>query len=162
MRAIQVHNDYKGIHPVEKQGDQNGRHLKIIAPHPNLGDASFQNFSHPASPMEMRLCLPSHKGFTIVKLDEIVYCEAQRSYTQFHFINQKPVTVSKPLFDYDKLLADTTFLRVHKSFFINLLHVKEYTRGEGGTVIMSNGMEIDISRRKKEQFLARIREFFKY
>src|SRR5205085_5060491 len=102
MRAIQVHNDYKGIHPVDNPGGQNSRHLKIIAPHPNEQDASPQNFSRTASLMEMKLCLPSHKGFTIVKLDEIVYCEAQRSYTQFHFINQKPVTVSKPLFDYDR------------------------------------------------------------
>ena len=162
MRALRIQNDYKGIHPVDKQADINARHLKIIAADPNEQDGLLQNFSQPVSTTEMRLCLPSHKGFTIVKLDEIVYCEAQRSYTQFHFTNQKPVTVSKPLFDYDKLLADTTFLRVHKSFFINLLHVKEYTRGEGGTVIMSNGMEIDISRRKKEQFLASIRMFFKY
>jgi two-component system LytT family response regulator len=110
----------------------------------------------------MRLCLPSQKGFTIVKLHDIVYCEALRSYTQFHFLNQKPITVSKPLFDYDELLTDTSFLRVHKSFFINLLHVKEYIRGEGGTVMMSNGMAIDVSRRKKEQFMEKIRIFFKY
>ncbi len=70
--------------------------------------------------------------------------------------------ISKPLFDYDKLLAGTSFLRVHKSFLINLLHVKEYIRGEGGTVIMSNGMEIEVSRRKKEQFLAKVKESFKY
>jgi two-component system LytT family response regulator len=42
------------------------------------------------------------------------------------------------------------------------MHVKEYTRGEGGTVIMSDGMEIEVSRRKKEQFLVKIKEFFKY
>jgi two-component system LytT family response regulator len=53
-------------------------------------------------------------------------------------------------------------MRVHKSFLINLLHVKEYTRGEGGTVIMSNSMEIEVSRRKKEQFLIKIKESFKY
>jgi two-component system LytT family response regulator len=59
-------------------------------------------------------------------------------------------------------LTDTTFLRIHKSFLINLLHVKEYSRGEGGTVIMSNGMEIEVSRRRKELFLAKVKEFFKY
>jgi len=97
-----------------------------------------------------------------VKLEEIIYCEAQRSYTIFRLVNNKSIIISKPLFDYDKLLADTIFLRVHKSFLINLMHIKEYMRGEGGTVVMSDGMEVEISRRKKEQFLVKVKEFFKY
>lgn len=120
------------------------------------------NLAKAGLPMEMRLCLPTQKGFTIVKLEEIAYCEAQRSYTIFRLINNKSIMISKPLFDYDRLLSDTCFLRVHKSFLINLMHVKEYTRGEGGTVIMSNGMEIEVSRRKKEQFLVKMKEFFKF
>jgi two-component system LytT family response regulator len=122
----------------------------------------LHNINNVGSPLEMRLCLPTQKGFTIVKLEEIIYCEAQRSYTIFRLVNNKSIIISKPLFDYDKLLADTIFLRVHKSFLINLMHVKEYMRGEGGTVIMSNGMEVEISRRKKEQFLDKVKAFFKY
>jgi len=71
-------------------------------------------------PNNMRLCLPTFKGFIILKLEDIVYCEAQRSYTVFHLVNGKTITISKPLFDYDKLLAGTAFLRIHKSFLINL------------------------------------------
>ena len=122
----------------------------------------LHNINKAGFPLEMRLCLPTQKGFTIIKLEEILYCEAQRSYTIFRLVNNKSIMISKPLFDYDRLLADTTFLRVHKSFLINLLHVKEYMRGEGGTVVMSNGMEIEVSRRKKEQFLVKVREHFKY
>lgn len=120
----------------------------------NLGKAG-----HPA---EMRLCLPTFKGFVVLKLEEIVYCEAERSYTVFHLADGKSITVSKPLLDYDALLKDTSFLRVHKTFLINLLHVKEYLRGEGGTVIMSNGAEIEVSRRKKDEFMQRVREAFRY
>ena len=112
--------------------------------------------------MEMRLCLPTLKGFTIVKLEDIVYCEAQRSYTNFRLANNKAIVISKPLFDYDRLLSDTIFFRVHKSFLINLMHVKEYMRGEGGTVVMSNGMEIEVRRQKKELFLSKVKEYFKY
>ena len=122
----------------------------------------LHNINKVGFPLEMRLCLPTQKGFTILKLEEIAYCEAQRSYTIFRLINNKSIIVSKPLFDYDQLLSDTVFLRIHKSYLINLLHVKEYTRGEGGTVIMSNGMEIEVSRRRKEQFLIKMKEFFKY
>jgi two-component system LytT family response regulator len=120
------------------------------------------NINKVGYPLEMRLCLPTQKGFTIVKLEEIIYCEAQRSYTIFRLVNNKSIIISKPLFDYDKLLADTIFLRVHKSFLINLMHIKEYMRGEGGTVVMSDGMEVEIIRRKKEQFLVKVKEFFKY
>lgn len=120
------------------------------------------NINKAGTPLEMRLCLPTQKGFTIIKLEEILYCEAQRSYTLFRLVDNKSILISKPLVDYDKLLEDTVFLRVHKSFLVNLMHIKEYTRGEGGTVTMSNGMEIEVSRRRKEQFLIKVKAFFKY
>jgi two-component system LytT family response regulator len=63
--------------------------------------------------------------------------------------------------EYERILEGTSFLRVHKTWLINLQHVNEYHRGEGGVVIMSNGAEVEISRRKKEQFLARIRGVFR-
>ena len=129
---------------------------------PGHTDALLHNINKAGFPLEMRLVLPTLKGFTIVKLEEIVYCEAQRSYTIFRLVNNKTIMISRPLFDYEKILAGTTFLRIHKSFLINLLHIKEYLRGEGGTVVMSNGMEIEVSRRKKELFLTKVKEHFKY
>jgi two-component system LytT family response regulator len=185
MRAILVDYKPKGIHALKKSQESGcqqaviesdysnaiaaKQRLEVIHPdsfqgRPAAGQAEalLHNINKTGSPLEMRLCLPTQKGFSIVKLEEIVYCEAQRSYTRFHLLNNKFITVSNPLFDYDKVLTDTTFLRVHKSFLINLLHVKEYTRGEGGTVIMSNNMEIEVSRRKKKQFLIKIKESFKY
>ena len=72
------------------------------------------------------------------------------------------MTVSKPLAEYENLLADATFLRIHKSFLINLKHVKEYQRGEGGLVLMTNNAEIEVSRRRKEQFLEKIKEIYRY
>ena len=105
--------------------------------------------------------LPTLEGFEIVNIKTIIYCEAERSYTVFHLDNGKTVTVSKPLLEYDQLLRDTSFLRIHKSFLVNLLHVKEYQRGEGGIVILSDGAEIEVSRRKKDEFLMKVREVFK-
>jgi len=125
-------------------------------------EALLHNIHKANSPLEMRLCLPTQRGLTILKLEEILYCEAQGSYTIFHLINNKTLMVSKPLVDYDNLMANTVFFRVHKSFLINLGHVKEYVRGEGGTVLMSNNMEIEVSRRKKEQFISKVKESFKY
>jgi two-component system LytT family response regulator len=154
MKPVDEDRLQEAVQRVEKRlkGKKNAGHTEVL----------LHNINKAGYPLEMRLCLPTQKGFTIVKLEEIIYCEAQRSYTLFRLINNKSIIISKPLFDYDKLLADTVFLRVHKSFLINLMHIKEYMRGEGGTVIMSDGMEVEISRRKKEQFLEKVKEFFKY
>lgn len=127
-----------------------------------LTETLLYNIGKAGQPSDMRLCLPTMKGFIILKLDDIVYCEAERSYTVFHLEDKKTVTVSKPLLEYESMLDDTSFFRVHKSFLINLRHVREYQRGEGGIVIMSNNAEIEVSRRKKEQFLLKIKEVFKY
>jgi two-component system, LytTR family, response regulator len=124
--------------------------------------ALMHNLKQAGNPSEMRLCLPTLKGFMILKLDEILYCEAERSYTTFHLEGNRTVTVSKPLSEYDQILHDTSFLRIHKSFLVNLHHVKEYQRGEGGLVIMTNNAEIEVSRRKKEMFLLKIKEVFRY
>lgn len=130
-----------------RRGEQNG--------------ALLHNLGHAGEPSQMRLCLPTLKGFIVLKLEEIIYCEAERSYTVFHLENKKSITVSKPLLDYELILKDTSFLRVHKSFLINLYHVREYQKGEGGIVIMSNDTEIEISRRRKESFLQKIRTVFR-
>lgn len=127
-----------------------------------LTETLLYNIGKAGQPSEMRLCLPTLKGFIILKLDEIIYCEAERSYTVFHLDGKKPVTVSKPLIEYENILDSTNFFRIHKSFLINLKHIKEYRRGEGGTVIMCNNAEIEVSRRKKEQFLDKIKEIYKY
>ncbi len=124
-------------------------------------EALLHNLGQTGKPTEMRLCLPTLKGFIILKLDDIIYCRAERSYTMFHLEGNKTVIVSKPLLDYDNLLRDTFFLRVHKSYLINIHHVKEYQRGEGGVVIMSDGTEIEVSRRKKELFLQKIKETYR-
>ena len=122
----------------------------------------MHNLNKAGSPSEMKLCLPTLKGFIVVKLDDIIYCEAERSYTIFHLDGKRTVTVSKSLIEYDNLLQETQFFRIHKSFLINLNHIKEYQRGEGGLVIMTDNAEIEVSRRKKEFFLNRMKELYKY
>ena len=67
------------------------------------------NLNNKGNPAEMRLCLPTLKGFIILKLDDILYCEAERSYTVFHLEDKKTVTVSKPLIEYENILDSTQF-----------------------------------------------------
>jgi two-component system LytT family response regulator len=122
-------------------------------------DTFLYNLQH--RPADMKLCISSLKGFQVIHLSEVVYCEAESSYTIFHMMNGMNIVASKSIIEYELLLEDNFFCRVHKSYLINLAHMKEYIRGEGGSVVLTNGKEVEVSRRKKETFLCRVKEFFK-
>ena len=125
-------------------------------------DVLLHNLQKSNRQQEMKLVVPTLKGFSVLKLEEIVVCEAEKNYTIFHLQNKKTITVSRTLLEYEKILHNTSFFRIHKTFMINLEHVVEYQRGEGGVVVMDNGMEVEVSRRKKEEFMNKIKEVFKY
>lgn len=144
----------EAVNRVEKKLSEKNENVTV--------EALMHNLHKAGSPNEMRLCLPTLKGFIVLKLEDIIVCEAEKNYTVFYLANRKPITASRTLLDYEDLLKDTTFLRVHKSFLINLRHITEYRRGEGGVVIMSNGMEIEVSRRKKDIFMSKVKEVFRY
>ena len=123
------------------------------------GTTTKFQYKYPKS-KQMKLCIPTFKGFMVLKTEDIIVCEAEKNYTIIHLPSKKTVIVSRPLVEYEKILESATFLRVHKTYLINLHHVSEYHRGEGGLAIMSNGMEIEISRRKKDLFLSTMKEAF--
>ncbi len=124
--------------------------------------ALLHNLQKTQTPQEMKLCIASVKGFQVVDLKNILYCEASGSYTNFNFTDKHQLCSAKTIHEYEELLADVGFVRIHKSFLVNLLHVKEYVRGEGGSVLLSNGVEVEVSRRKKDFFLSRMKDFYKY
>ncbi len=68
-------------------------------------------------------------------------------------LTKKTILVSKTLGDYEEILSANQFFRIHDSSIINLNHVKKYTRGDGGTVTLSDNTELDVARRRKEEFL---------
>ena len=125
-------------------------------------EAFLHNVQQKHSQANMKLCISSLKGFQVIELDDILYAEASGNYTIFYFTDQRSAFTSKPIHEYEELLSDSGFVRIHKSCLINLLHVKEYIRGEGGSVKISNGQELEVSRRKKDLFLNKMKQRFKF
>jgi len=125
-------------------------------------EAFLHNMQQRHSASNMKLCIPSLKGFQVIDLEDILYGEASGNYTIFYFTDQRSVCTSKPIHEYEALLADSGFVRIHKSCLINLLHVKEYIRGEGGSIKISGGQELEVSRRKKDLFLSKMKQYYKY
>jgi len=103
-----------------------------------------------------KLALPTADGLVFVKVNDILYCEASSNYTEIFLANDKKYLVSRTLKEYEDMLADQNFFRIHHSYLINLNSIKKYVRGEGGYVIMNNDKSLDVSKRKKEGFLSRI------
>lgn len=122
----------------------------------------LHNIQHKGAAHKMKLCIPSLKGFQVVEIQDIIYCEASGNYTNFHFTNRPSICASKPIHEYEELLEDSNFVRIHKSFMVNLEHVKEYIRGEGGSIMLSNGNEVEVSRRKKDLLMTRMKEYYKF
>jgi len=100
-----------------------------------------------------KIAVPVFEGMLFITIREIVRCQAERNYSVFHMRNGEKVMVSKTLKEYDELLTPLRFYRVHHSHLINLACVKKFIRTEGGSVLMDDGFEVGIARRRKEGFL---------
>ena len=105
-----------------------------------------------------RIALPSMSGFVYTQVNEIIRCESTSNYTTFYFTNQPPLFVSKTLKDCEDLLEEHNFFRVHSSHLINMNYIREYIKGEGGQIKMIDGSVVDLARRKKDEFLNKLKK----
>lgn len=103
-----------------------------------------------------KIVLPNVHGAEYVALDEIVRCTADGNYTLVVLVSGKKILVAKTLKEYEELFAEENFCRIHHAHLVNLKHVKRYIKGEGGQVELSDGTSVEVSRRKKSEFLERL------
>ena len=107
--------------------------------------------------MVAKLGVPTTDGIMFIPVSEIVRMEGNGSYSTIYTSDKKKWVASKNLSELEEMLAaQPQFFRTHKSHLINLNHVSRYLRGEGGSVIMSDGSEVEVARRRKEDFLGRL------
>lgn len=111
-----------------------------------------QSMQQSKSP-EDRMAIPSGDGLDFVQIKMIIRIESSSNYSRIFFTGGRSMLVTRLLKDFEEMLMPYRFFRVHHSHLINLAHINKYIKGEGGHVIMSNGDQIDISRRKKEEFM---------
>ena len=102
-----------------------------------------------------KLVIPNIEGFEVLKIEDIIRCEGERNYTNFVLSNGKKILVSKTMKEYEELLSEHGFFRIHQSTLVNLHHVKKYFKGDGGKVEMSDGITLQVSRQRKGAFVKR-------
>lgn len=97
------------------------------------------------------LCIPSQSGFEYLPVSEIEYLEADGSYVKIYCINNRSLTVSKNLKYFENALADcTNFIRPHRSFLVNIDYVTNYSKSDGGFLILKRNVQIPVSRERKQ------------
>jgi two-component system LytT family response regulator len=108
---------------------------------------------HSLSPEEYRLRLNSQKGIVFVSCSEVVHIEGDGRYSTVYTSAGEQYVVTRNLGEFEEELTRFRFFRVHKSHLINCRHVERISHADGGFVELSNGQSIEISRRKKAEFI---------
>lgn len=100
-----------------------------------------------------RMAVPTGDGLEFIQMKNIIRIESSSNYSRIFLSSGKPLLVTRLLKEFEEMLRPYRFYRVHNVHLINLNYVRKYVRGDGGKVIMENGDEIEVSRRRKDEFL---------
>jgi len=117
--------------------------------------ALLQNLRKPAG-QDFSITLATSDGLEFVPLQQIIRLEASGPYTHFFMKGGKKIMVSKNLKEYEMLLSDHHFFRVHNSHIINMREVKRMVKTDGGYAVMNDDSMITISPKKKDEFMQQI------
>lgn len=146
LKPIDVSELKTAIQKIEKNKKQN-------IPNKNL-DVFIKNIQFISS--HNKIALPTLDGLMFVQLNQIVRCESDGNYTNFYLTTGEKIMVSKTMKEFEDLLLANNFFRVHNAHIVNLQQIKKYVKGEGGYIIMSDNSQIEVSRRRRDEFLQKL------
>lgn len=108
-----------------------------------------------------KIALPASQGFIVKSIKDIVRIESDNSYSTVYTTSDK-IIVSKGIGDFEKLLDDKVFVRVHNSHIVNLNYLEAFENLDGGTVIMKGGASIPVSKRRLNKFKDTIKDHYQH
>ena len=100
-----------------------------------------------------KIVLRTLESIHLVEVQQITHCESDGAYTLVHTTDGEKILISKTLREFDDMLADSGFYRVHKSYLINLSHISRFDKKEGGYIMLNGGDKVPVSFRKREELL---------
>lgn len=116
--------------------------------------ANYQNMANEVK----KIVLKTAESIHLVQVSDIIRCEATGNYTKFFFASKNSILVSRTLKKFDEMLNDYGFFRVHQSHLVNLNHILQYEKGDGGSLILTDQKTVPVATRKKELLLRYFRE----
>ena len=127
---------------VSMRSSQTKERLQVLKE--SVGDVKTQ---------EQKIAVPTNDGLEFVTIGDIIRIESSSYYSKLFLINRPPLLVTRLLKDFEDILLPYHFFRVHNSHLVNLRYIRKFVRGDGGQVYLENGDVVDVSRRRKEEFL---------
>jgi len=158
LRAIRFSAlDYllKPIDREELQAAVKKAALRLQSPLPQQLEILLQKLHQPSTRIH-RIALPTMEGLQLVPVDSIISCSSSSNYTILSLKDAQKLVVSRTLREIEEMLEEYSFFRVHHSYLVNLNEIRKYLKGEGGSLTMSDGSSIDVSRSKKEGLLRKL------
>jgi two-component system LytT family response regulator len=126
---------------------------QLIQEHHNLQMQALQENLRNIEHQNKKIILKTTENIYLLDLNNIISCESDDNYTCVYTTDGDKILVSKTLKEYDNLLAGCGFYRVHKSYLINLAHIKRFEKQDGGYIILTNDLKIPVASRKRDEML---------
>jgi len=142
----------KPVDPKDLQEVFDRLRKRITNPGNNKRMHLLKTIIHQPNTAPAKMTISSAEGITIITIAEIVYLQAEGPYTFFYMSSGEKLTASVNLQKYEELLGDHLFFRTHHSYLVNLNHIRKYNKPDNN-LLLSNGHTVDVSKRKKEEFL---------
>ncbi|MCE7996809.1 MAG: response regulator transcription factor [Roseivirga sp.] len=133
---------YRAIEKVRQSMEKDKINLQLSVLMDNLNEMSRD---------KKRIILREAETMHIIQLDEILWCEADGSYTVFYLTKQRKIMVSKHLKEFEDYLSPNGFFRAHRSHLVNLNKIRKFDRSDGGIIYLQENVALPISVRKKER-----------
>jgi len=105
---------------------------------------------------QQKMAIPTLTGLSFVKISDIIRFEAKGHYTGIYLSNGEMMLTTRNIKDFENLLPEAIFYRVHNSHIINLQRIQKYQKGRGGYVIMEDGTSIEVASRRRQEFMQRL------
>jgi two-component system LytT family response regulator len=122
----------------------------------NRIETLINNFRNEAQGLK-KIGLPTAEGLIFEAIENIIHLQAESNYTLVFIRNKKKMTITKSLKEFEDLLPASIFCRLHHSHIVNLNYITRYYKGRGGYVELSDGTTVEVSTRKKDDFLEKFK-----
>ena len=130
---------------------------RIIIKRDDLQNVKLLQQLNKQNPLSKKITIPSKENIFFILLDDILRCEASGAYTFIFTKENGKILSSKNIKEYETILPESIFFRIHHSHIVNLNEIKKYHIGRGGRVELKNGSMVEVSVRRKKDLLARIK-----
>ena len=105
---------------------------------------------------QQKMAIPTLTGLSFIPVNDIVRLESDGHYTNIYTTNGGRLVATRDIKEYEDMLPEAIFYRVHNSHIINLQKIRKYQKGRGGYVIMEDGSSIEVASRRRQDFLQRL------